>query len=75
MASQFAHGDCVALDADLLDLHYARRAIRVEHEPEELGHEIVELRTGSRIGKLSALGTSFDLFVDTTGANLAPRGL
>ena len=59
----------------LLDLGYACGAIGVEHESEELGHKVVELRTGQRIGKLSALSTRFDMFVNTTGAYLAPSGL
>jgi hypothetical protein len=75
MTSQLGHGGCVALKADLLDLRYACRAIRAEHEPEELGHKVVELRAGSRIGKFGTFGASLDLFVDTTGAYLAPSGL
>ena len=75
MTSQLGHGDCVALKADLLDLRYTCRAIGVEHEPEEPGHEVVELGAGSRVGKFSALGASLDLFAVTTGAYLAPSGL
>lgn len=75
MISQLGHGDRVVLKANLLDLRDACRAIGVEQEPKELRHEVVELRTGSRVGKFSALGASLDLFVDTTGAYLTPIGL
>ena len=60
---------------DLLDLRYACGAIGVEHEAEELGHKVVELCAGLWVSEFSAVGTRFNLFVDTTGAYLAPSGL
>lgn len=75
MASQLGHGDCVPLRTDLLDLRYACRTVGVEHEPEQLGHEVIELRAGLRISEFIALSASLDLSIGTTGAHLAPSGL
>jgi hypothetical protein len=75
MSFQFGHGGCVTLKTDLPDLRYACSSIGVEHEPEQLRHEVIELRAGLRIGEFSALGAGLDLFIGTTGANLAPSGL
>ena len=75
MTSQLGHVGCVTLKTDLPDLRYACSAIGVEHKPEQLGHEVIELRAGLRIGEFSALGAGLDLFIGTTGANLAPSGL
>ena len=65
----------MTIKTDLLDLRYACSAIGVEHEPEQPGHDVIELRAGLRISEFGALRARLDLFIGTTGAHLAPGGL
>jgi len=65
----------VALKADSLDLRNTGSAIGPEYEPEDPGNEVVELCAGLGIGKFGTLAARSDLFVDTTGAHLAPGSL
>ena len=70
----FGHDRRVTINADSLDLRDARRAIRSEHQPKQLGHEVVKFLAIVWIGMVGALGTGLDAFLDATRANGAPSG-
>jgi len=74
MGLVFGHDGRVTVYTDTLDLSDARRTIRAEHEPEQLGHEIVELLAVAWIGMVGAFGAGFDVFLDAARAHGAPSG-
>ena len=72
MGFAFSHDGRVTVNTDTLDLSDARRTIRAEHEPEQLGHEIVEFLAVGWIGMVGAFSAGFDVFLDAARAHGAP---
>ena len=65
----------MTIEAELLDLRYASRAIGPEYQAKQLGHEVVEFRACARIRELGTLGASPYAFLHAARAHLAPGGL
>lgn len=74
MGLVFGHDGRVTVNTDTLDLSDARRTIRPEHEPEQLGHEIVEFLAVTWIGMVGAFGAGLDVFHDAARTHGAPSG-